>query len=260
MKKLICLLSLSIFLISFVSAYDWSYSNSNDDHSPAHCSVEIQGTLPKCDGTQYSSYCVGNWYVDIKHEGDKFYIKKQATSWNQLSCDEGGCSGGQLINDGRAYLTTEIEQVPRYILGAWDRDDQGDSWCWTEKRAGYLGEFFDQYTISCYEDKDCGAGKHCDKPWGSGWDDWKCVVNICDDGEKRCIGSKLYQCENYQWADKGNNRGECGYCLYVDDCDNPPENQKGEFECEVGLCVWHQTWYSTLINWIKNFISKWRLW
>lgn len=263
MKKLICLLSLSIFFISLASAcvdsgFDWCYSNSIDKYDPAHCYVEIQGTLPKCDGTQHGSYCVGNWYVDVKHEGDKFYIRKQTTSWSQLSCGKSGCSGGQEISDGRVYLTIGVGKVPKYILGAWDGDEQEGAWCWTEKKAGYIGEFFNQYAIACYDETDCGYGKHCDK--SGGVDNWKCVINICENEGERCVGTNLYKCEEYQWADKGNNRGECGFCISPADCDNAPENQKGKFTCEQGACAWHQTWYSTLTNWVKNFFSKWRLW
>lgn len=267
MKKLIYLSFLYLFLIGLVSAgcspssgYDWCYDRSDTQY--ANCYSQVQGTEPKCQGVQVGSYCAGSWYVDVKHEGDKFYFYEQRSSW--ASCDSSGCPGSQ-INDGRIILKTGFGQVPKYTLNAWDYNTQEGGWCWNYIGAGYLGsDSFSKWSVECVDDSSCGAGKYCDtsdKSGGNagGWQNWVCKTKECDNGQEKCVGSNLNKCEDYKWQDKGINPGQCGYCQSAIDCSESPEGQSGKFACEESVCVWHQTWYSKLTSWIKNFFSKWRL-
>lgn len=268
MKKLFLSLMLSVFLISSVSAavcspdsgLDWCYDYHDTRWSD--CYSKVQGTEPKCQGVKVGSYCAGSWYIDVKHEGEKFYLYKQQSSW--VSCDSEGCPG-QEINDGKIILKTGVGPVPKYILNAWDYNEESDgSWCWNNMGGGYLGsDFFSKWGVECVDDSSCGAGKYCDtsdKSGGNagGWQNWVCKIKECDSGQEKCIGSNLNKCENSKWQDKGVSLGQCGYCQSDNDCSESPESQSGKFSCEESICVWNQTWYSKFWNWAKSLFSNFR--
>jgi len=267
MKKIILSLLLSIYLIGLVSAagdcsedpgFDWCYSNRYDKYSPAICYAEVQGSYPKCDGILHDKYCVGNWYVNAKYDGDEFYLQKGVDSWDssRWECDMVGCPG-DTISSGKIMLASGVSQVPKFALAVWDYDEDEGWWCWSAKRAGYLGDYFDLYSVRCYENSDCGTGKYCDK--SGTWKDWDCKVADCETGQQKCVGNNLYRCENFKWVDKGLSRGNCGSCLTPDDCGEFPENKKGEWTCENKICVFHESFWSRIANWFKNFFSKWRI-
>jgi len=261
MKKLIFFLIFALFLINIVDAcspdagLDWCYSGEITQWSPAHCYSEVQGSYPKCEGLEHGSYCIGSWYINVKHEGDKFYLQSQVNSWDEQKCDDNGCPG-EMISDGKIFLQRSSGQVPKYTLAAWDKDETSESWCWNSYRGGYLGDYFSLYVVECYEASDCGLGKYCDK--SGDWKTWNCKVKECESGEEKCVGSSLYKCEDYKWQNKGANPGECGYCNIIDDClgKESPKGQKGEWLCENKLCVWKGTLWSKVASWFKNLFGK----
>jgi hypothetical protein len=256
MNKKIFLLISCLLLISNVSAWSYDYSKNYGD---ARAYAQVTGMYPECEGKVHGSYCAGKWYIDVSHQGDKFYISYMISDWPSPS--KSGYNLPQ-IQDGRIYPSINGE-VPKFILCAHDYDEADDgSWAWAGICGGYLGnQFLDgKKNVQCAETSDCFSDKYCDK--SGNWNVWKCVPKECENGQEKCVGSFLSICENYLWKDKGGNPGKCGYCVNATvDCikDISIENQEGEFSCQENLCVWNQSFWSKIKLWFKALFSKWRL-
>jgi len=176
MKKLFLFLLISIFLISLVSA--WEYDAEND-YKDAYAYAKITGMYPACEGNQNGKYCAGTWYVDVSHEGDKFFIAYKASDWFECTWKPNyeGYEGMQLIQDGRKYLN-ENGLVPKYILCAWDYDYISPSeYTGIAKCGGYLGDYFSRYNVECSLNTDCDSGEICDK--SGDWTTWRCKTDPC---------------------------------------------------------------------------------
>ena len=166
---------LSIFIMCFIligTVSAWSYE-SEKYYGDAYAYAEVVFTSPMCEGTQYAYNCLGSWYTDISHTGDKFYIGINKVAFPEGEVD--GFSGLDSVSDGRYYLDVNGE-VPYYLFCAWDRDDapNGD-WAWTSRCGGWLGNgnFNNYKNIECNSVSDCGI------------DDWS--------GSTTCVGDDVYQ-------------------------------------------------------------------
>ena len=216
MKKFIVFLFMVIIFVGFISA--WSYDNSHN-YGDAHVYAKVIGSYPVCDGSQYGDYCVGSWYIDVSHVGDRFYIGYESNNW--ITCDKYGCDATE-INDGRIYFSPG-NYVPRYTLAAWDYNvaTNGD-WAWTYIDGGYLGSGMldGKKSVSCYKNSDCGDGFYCDK--SGDWKTWNCKKNICNNGETKCEGVKEYECQYNHWIYNGASTN-CGM-----ECDTFPNGEPEE--------------------------------
>ena len=260
MKKPLLFLLISIFLISFVSAWDYDYTYSIGD---AYAYAKATGMYPACDGDVYGSYCAGKWYVDVSHIGDKFYIAYSVSEYP--SADETGyiSQGVQLTQDGRKYLD-ENGNVPRYVLCAWDYDSapNGD-WAWTGICGGYVGTTYldSKKNVECYDNSDCFSGQICDKT--GDWQTWDCKVDLC--AYVSCEDKCEYATRYY---DGGCLEGVCQYqtenCFYgcdgklcAEETDDEIINGNGD---EEELTLWEQflNWVipDKFINYIKGIWQK----
>lgn len=222
MKKYLGIFILGLFLMSVVSAGSWTHY---DDGQWADEYSSVTGMYPECEGIKYGSYCVGKYYIDVSHSGDQFRIIYKSDNW--MVADENGFTNGQPINDGRIYLA-QNGRVPRYHIGAWDYDkaSNGD-WGWVYTVGGYLGTgYFGLYEVECYGNSDCSSNEFCNKD--GDWENWKCDLRICNEGESRCFGSNLQKCEGNQWIDKWVVLNECDVeCL--DDSNCPADQVSDKF-------------------------------
>jgi len=214
-KKFIIFFIVLIFLIKFTLA--WSYDESYSCGS-AHAYAKISGTYPKCEGRKVGSYCVGRWYTEISHEGDKLYIKERASSWP--TANRYGISGVKEISDGKYYLTDGPgEEAPKFIICAWDFDERGGNWAWAYVCAGYLGnENFYLKSVECLENKDCSSDEYCEKT-SEDWKNWVCQYKECEIGDEKCEYKTYYVCKDYKWESKSLVIGKCGVeCFVNTDC------------------------------------------
>lgn len=196
MKKLFLFLLISIFLISLVSAWEYEKDGVYGD---AYAYAKVIGMYPACEGNKDGRYCAGEWYVDVSHEGDKFYIAYKASDWDGITMDKNGISGLglQLTQDGRKYLN-ENGLVPKYILCVWDYDYiSSNEWIYLRKCAGYLGDYFSRYNVECSLNTDCDSGEICDK--SGDWTTWRCKTDPC----------KYVSCADYC---QNSIRYHSGYC------------------------------------------------
>jgi len=173
-------------------------------------------------------------------------------SWSEVSCGDGGCSGGTPISSGKIIVATSGQQFTDcYNFVSWDRDDQSwgnGAWCysWAWVGGGYTGNgnCFDVKVVECYDDDDCDSlDFECDK--SGEWDTWTCVQKeVCGNGncvgdetyeicprdcgeclpeEVKCIGEDYYSCSDFLWLNQGEIIGKCGV-------EAPPEPEGFDFE------------------------------
>lgn len=199
-KKLFLFLIFGIFLISLVSAYPCGKDNSCDctdgSCSPssgynvcywaktvcgsATAYAEVQAS--NIQGVYKSGYYIGKTWIKFKFSGDRYYYAKNIGSWNNVNCNENGCSAPNSLqlgfNEG-TYKLTDITGIRQYtdcpVFIVWDRDDNEGYWAWAYRGYGwgeYSGNCFDIKSVECYDDSDCGSGKICDKT--GDWTTWSC--------------------------------------------------------------------------------------
>lgn len=244
MKKVFLFLLVSLFLISFVSADVWDYSNErvHPSYPSLVAYVEVVGMYPECEGIRDGSYCVGRWYIDVSHVGDKFYIGYQISEWPTASIEGYVGQGLQTISDGRIYLN-ENGLFPKYILCVWDKEIYStahpNDWVVAGTCGGYLGEGYlrNRYHVECSLDSHCGPGESCDK--SGEWSDWNCKQDLC----KGVTCSN--KCENSIWYQEGECIPSTGICKYdtQDNCQYGCQDEPllsiivGEGMCRDDPCV-----------------------
>lgn len=230
MKHIFLTFTVTIFLLSFVLAGsctpDFGFSSCYDSsktYKTAHAVVQVQGT--DVQGILKGGYYVGEAYVNIKHTGDKFYVVKDATSWDdvfaKLSCGKNGCTG-QEVADGKYILATPGQQpISCPAFAAWDYDEASNGdWAWTSQGWGWIGKacsVANIKSVQCYDNADCSGNTYCDK--SGTWKEWSCKAAECFPDQTECRGSNQFVCDNYRWKDNGLKVNQCGVqCLQASDC------------------------------------------
>lgn len=213
-----------LFSLTFVSADNWCYDNS-EKYGSVKAYAQICGTEPRCEGIQEGSYCIGKWYAEISHTGDKFYLARGINEWPE-DIDDSGYHESYLSNtyDQRLYFNpTSDGRIKGYYLCAWDYDEANDDWAWAGQCGGYLVTWF--------------GGNY--------------FLADCQENSEICSGNQLSRCENHKWVNKGLVDGKCNYkkpfcgdgsCYNDETCEN--------CEADCGKCKFD------LIEWIKEFFEK----
>jgi len=201
MKKELLLLLLVLSVFPLTSA--WSYNNANT-YEDADAYVEITGSYPECEGQVRGSECKGQWYADISHAGDQFKIGFNLDSW--VETDKVGWDGftsSELlsVSDGRYYFDS-FDNVPSYVLCAWDYNEANGDEAWVSQCGGYLGSGFGLKNVNCFQ----GAGE--------------------------CEGVNYLLCSDNQLSSQGITLGKCGVaCKINSDCQD--EGFFGEKRCDA---------------------------
>jgi len=199
MKKELILVFL---LLAFPLVSSWSYDSSYSDGG-ANAYAKLTGMYPACEGEQRGSQCKGQWYVDLSHSGDQFKIGLRFISWDETNkVGDGGFTSNKLLDvqDGRYYFDSN-ELVPKYILCAWDYDENNGYWAWTSQCGGYLGDSFGLKNVNCFQ------------------------------GVSECEGVNYLVCSNDMLENQGTTLGKCGVeCKLSSDCQD--EGFSGEERCD----------------------------
>jgi len=133
-----------------------------------------------------SEYMVGDMHINLKCEGDKFYVYKSLESFDDVNCDENGCDGLPLPSPSimpeikyiAGVVGDENPEVSAFVC--WDYDEKGGSWAHTAICWGYLtttwtppSDHFVAKIVECKQDSDCEIGR-CDK--SGDWKSWHCAA------------------------------------------------------------------------------------
>jgi len=123
-------------------------------------------------------FAVGNLYYQAGFTGDKIYHFRDfnpVTSWDDVNCNENGCSGLLPVSTSKIKIASVGEEFTECMgFIAWDRDDSDGDWAWTWAGRGWVGDgdcvIID--VVECYDDSDCTGEEVCDK--GGSWQSWSC--------------------------------------------------------------------------------------
>lgn len=99
--------------------------------------VDEKGNIIGWNGT-----AIENLYVEIRGIGDKFYLIEGASSWDEYTCDENGCSGPHVwqVSSGLTLLCPAgYTYTYPVACGVWDKDYCGYDWAWTQAARGWVG-------------------------------------------------------------------------------------------------------------------------
>jgi hypothetical protein len=127
-------LKLASVAISCPSGYTYCYEQNNI-YGNAQAMARVYLSDPYLEGN--------NLYINYRGDATKFYVYRGLTSWSQVSCGSGGCSGGQEVSSNGRYLIGSAPSTsqPGFVFVAWDYNSYGGYWSWTWAGHGWMQPF-----------------------------------------------------------------------------------------------------------------------
>ena len=104
----------------------------------------------------WNETAIENLYVEIQGTGDTFYLIEGASSWDEYTWGENGCSGPHVYQVSLGLtLLCPAGYIYKYPVacGAWDKDYCGYDWAWTRAARGWVGtgDFFNITVVPEYQ-------------------------------------------------------------------------------------------------------------